>query len=58
MGGIATRKADMPVGRQKLDYDPRVIPMQSREARSQDIIGDRLDAGDGDPAFKARVLTR
>ena len=43
--GLAARKAQMPVGRQQFNDDPRVIPMQPGEARSQDIVRDRLDAG-------------
>src|SRR6266550_6279416 len=45
----------MPVGRQKLDDNPWIVLMESREARSQDVVGDRFNACDGHFALKAGV---
>ena len=45
----------MPVGRQKLDDDLRVILMEPRKARSQDVVRDRFDARNGHFAPKPGV---
>src|SRR5216683_643584 len=45
----------MPVGRQKFDDDPRVILMDPRKARSQDVVRDRFDARNGHFALKPGV---
>ena len=53
--GVASGKAHMPVGRQKLDDDLRIILMEPRKARSQDVVGDRFDTCHGHFALKPRV---
>src|SRR5258706_6654946 len=45
----------MPVGRQKLDDDSRIILMEPCKARSQNVVGDRFDACNGHFALKPGV---